>query len=186
MASLGPAIASTSSTSSSATSSSSSSSSSSSEARFAGIKTLSDLPSYPKDFVLRRLVVFVGIVIGYACYYLTRNSLTYAAPVRSLFVFEKNAFFSPACTRERGGGGGERQNAGDTISHFLSFFVLKNTHSTTKQVMVADAALGMDITQVRVLFGTRALLCEKEPLEKESLSLEKKREREKKTHFVSL
>ena len=52
--------------------------------------------------------------------------------------------------------------------------------------MVADAALGMDITQVRVLFGTRALLCEKEPLEKESLSLEKKREREKKTHFVSL
>ena len=85
MASLGPAIASTSSTSSSATSSSSSSSSSSSEARFAGIKTLSDLPSYPKDFVLRRLVVFVGIVIGYACYYLTRNSLTYAAPVSFLF-----------------------------------------------------------------------------------------------------
>jgi len=46
--------------------------------------------------VLRRLLGFVGIVLGYSCYYLTRNSLTYTAPV-----------------------------------------------------MVADAALNMDITQVR-------------------------------------
>ncbi len=38
-------------------------------------------PAYPNDFIFRRLVVFVGIVIGYSCYYLTRNSLTYTAPV---------------------------------------------------------------------------------------------------------
>ncbi|CAK0755091.1 hypothetical protein CVIRNUC_002347 [Coccomyxa viridis] len=44
-------------------------------------KSLQDYESYPKQFVVRRLVVFVGIVIGYACYYLTRNSLTYTAPV---------------------------------------------------------------------------------------------------------
>jgi sugar phosphate permease len=37
--------------------------------------------SYPKEFTARRLVVFLGIVIGYSCYYLTRNSLTYTAPV---------------------------------------------------------------------------------------------------------
>ena len=64
--------------------------------RLPGVASLASLPSYPADFVRRRLLVFVSIVIGYACYYLTRNSLTYAAPV-----------------------------------------------------MVADAALGMDITQVR-------------------------------------
>jgi sugar phosphate permease len=44
-------------------------------------QSLQDLPEYPADFVRRRLVVFVGIVVGYACYYLTRNSLTYTAPV---------------------------------------------------------------------------------------------------------
>lgn len=44
-------------------------------------QSLQDLPSYPEDFVRRRLIVFIGIVIGYACYYLTRNSLTYTAPV---------------------------------------------------------------------------------------------------------
>eukprot|EP00775_Hariotina_reticulata_P005477 gene5477-5712_t len=38
-------------------------------------------PEYSSDFIRRRLVVFVGIVIGYSCYYLTRNSLTYTAPV---------------------------------------------------------------------------------------------------------
>lgn len=31
--------------------------------------------------MLRRLLGFVGIVLGYSCYYLTRNSLTYTAPV---------------------------------------------------------------------------------------------------------
>lgn len=36
---------------------------------------------YSADFIRRRLVVFVCIVVGYACYYLTRNSLTYTAPV---------------------------------------------------------------------------------------------------------
>ncbi|KAL0031772.1 hypothetical protein WJX79_006580 [Trebouxia sp. C0005] len=44
-------------------------------------QSLQDLPAYPEDFVRRRLIVFIGIVIGYACYYLTRNSLTYTAPV---------------------------------------------------------------------------------------------------------
>jgi sugar phosphate permease len=42
--------------------------------------SLSDLPAYPKDFVRRRLLTFVGIVLGYSCFYLTRNSLTYTAP----------------------------------------------------------------------------------------------------------
>eukprot|EP00191_Tetraselmis_sp_GSL018_P003122 CAMPEP_0177601082 /NCGR_PEP_ID=MMETSP0419_2-20121207/14035_1 /TAXON_ID=582737 /ORGANISM="Tetraselmis sp., Strain GSL018" /LENGTH=525 /DNA_ID=CAMNT_0019094255 /DNA_START=772 /DNA_END=2349 /DNA_ORIENTATION=+ len=35
----------------------------------------------PKGFLLRRWIVFIGIVVGYACFYLTRNSLTYTAPV---------------------------------------------------------------------------------------------------------
>ncbi|KAK9864915.1 hypothetical protein WJX84_009121 [Apatococcus fuscideae] len=43
--------------------------------------SMQDYGSYPKAFVTRRLVTFVGIVIGYACFYLTRNSLTYTAPV---------------------------------------------------------------------------------------------------------
>lgn len=44
--------------------------------------SLSDDPAgYPKAFVVKRLITFIGIVIGYACYYLTRNSLTYTAPV---------------------------------------------------------------------------------------------------------
>ena len=38
-------------------------------------------PEYTAGFIRRRLLVFVGIVIGYSCYYLTRNSLTYTAPV---------------------------------------------------------------------------------------------------------
>eukprot|EP00884_Botryococcus_braunii_P006797 jgi/Botrbrau1/16118/Bobra.7_2s0080.2 len=45
------------------------------------ILSLQDYESYPNEFVVRRIVVFVGIVIGYASYYLTRNSLTYTAPV---------------------------------------------------------------------------------------------------------
>jgi len=40
-----------------------------------------DMPSYPPAFVARRLLTFACIVIGYASYYLTRNSLTYTAPV---------------------------------------------------------------------------------------------------------
>lgn len=45
------------------------------------MKSLSELPAYPADFVRRRLITFVGIVLGYSCFYLTRNSLTYTAPV---------------------------------------------------------------------------------------------------------
>eukprot|EP00891_Asterochloris_glomerata_P002463 jgi/Astpho2/2463/Aster-04188 len=47
----------------------------------AQVSSMQDYGTYPKEFTARRLVVFVGIVIGYACYYLTRNSLTYTAPV---------------------------------------------------------------------------------------------------------
>ncbi|KAI8474856.1 MAG: hexose-phosphate transporter, major isoform [Monoraphidium minutum] len=36
---------------------------------------------YPREFTMRRLLVFASIVLGYSCYYLTRNSLTYTAPV---------------------------------------------------------------------------------------------------------
>lgn len=35
----------------------------------------------PPGFTLRRLIVFSGLVLGYSAYYLTRNSLTYTAPV---------------------------------------------------------------------------------------------------------
>ena len=35
---------------------------------------------YPPKFVVARLITFAGIVLGYACFYLTRNSLTYTAP----------------------------------------------------------------------------------------------------------
>ncbi|GLI66075.1 hypothetical protein VaNZ11_009794 [Volvox africanus] len=38
-------------------------------------------PPQPAGFLARRLLVFSGLVLGYAAYYLTRNSLTYAAPV---------------------------------------------------------------------------------------------------------
>eukprot|EP00200_Dunaliella_tertiolecta_P006156 CAMPEP_0202343192 /NCGR_PEP_ID=MMETSP1126-20121109/3422_1 /ASSEMBLY_ACC=CAM_ASM_000457 /TAXON_ID=3047 /ORGANISM="Dunaliella tertiolecta, Strain CCMP1320" /LENGTH=519 /DNA_ID=CAMNT_0048934233 /DNA_START=351 /DNA_END=1911 /DNA_ORIENTATION=- len=38
-------------------------------------------PQYSGQFIRRRLLVFIGIVIGYSSYYLTRNSLTYTAPV---------------------------------------------------------------------------------------------------------
>lgn len=47
----------------------------------AAVKSLSELPAYPADFVRRRLLTFAGIVLGYSCFYLTRNSLTYTAPV---------------------------------------------------------------------------------------------------------
>jgi MFS transporter, OPA family, sugar phosphate sensor protein UhpC len=40
-----------------------------------------DMPTYPPAFVARRLLTFACIVLGYSCYYLTRNSLTYTAPV---------------------------------------------------------------------------------------------------------
>ena len=36
--------------------------------------------SYSKAFIITRLITFVGIVLGYSCFYLTRNSLTYTAP----------------------------------------------------------------------------------------------------------
>ncbi|KAI8464482.1 MAG: hexose-phosphate transporter, major isoform [Monoraphidium minutum] len=37
--------------------------------------------SYPPEFTARRLLVFLGIVVGYTTFYLTRGSLTYSAPV---------------------------------------------------------------------------------------------------------
>jgi sugar phosphate permease len=43
--------------------------------------TAGEMPSYPPAFVARRLLTFACIVLGYSCYYLTRNSLTYTAPV---------------------------------------------------------------------------------------------------------
>ena len=43
-------------------------------------ESLSDLPEYPADFIRRRWITFSGIVLGYSCFYLTRNSLTYTAP----------------------------------------------------------------------------------------------------------
>ena len=36
--------------------------------------------AYTKPFTLVRLTVFLSILVGYACYYLTRNSLTFTAP----------------------------------------------------------------------------------------------------------
>uniref|UniRef100_A0A6U2BE34 Major facilitator superfamily (MFS) profile domain-containing protein n=2 Tax=Micromonas pusilla TaxID=38833 RepID=A0A6U2BE34_MICPS len=35
---------------------------------------------YTKSFLLVRMTVFLSILLGYACYYLTRNSLTFTAP----------------------------------------------------------------------------------------------------------
>jgi len=35
----------------------------------------------PASFFRVRLFTFIGILVGYSCYYLTRNSLTYTAPV---------------------------------------------------------------------------------------------------------
>eukprot|EP00210_Caulerpa_lentillifera_P004711 g4495.t1 len=37
--------------------------------------------TYSREFIVRRLIVFAGIIFGYSAYYLTRNSLNYAAPV---------------------------------------------------------------------------------------------------------
>ena len=41
----------------------------------------SESHQYSPEFVRTRLITFAGIVLGYACFYLTRNSLTYTAPV---------------------------------------------------------------------------------------------------------
>ena len=47
-----------------------------------GCEIVSDLPpDRLRRFQLRRLLVFLGILLGYSCYYLTRNSMTYTAPV---------------------------------------------------------------------------------------------------------
>jgi OPA family sugar phosphate sensor protein UhpC-like MFS transporter len=35
---------------------------------------------YSGEFIRTRLMSFAGIVLGYSCFYLTRNSLTYTAP----------------------------------------------------------------------------------------------------------
>eukprot|EP00803_Ostreobium_quekettii_P006103 evm.model.scf_363.4 EVM.evm.TU.scf_363.4 scf_363:31311-36976(+) len=40
-----------------------------------------DVPKYSREFLTRRFIVFAGIIVGYSCYYLTRNSLGFAAPV---------------------------------------------------------------------------------------------------------
>ena len=36
---------------------------------------------YTKSFLTKRLMVFVGLVIGYSSFYITRNSFIYTAPV---------------------------------------------------------------------------------------------------------
>lgn len=36
---------------------------------------------YTPAFVRNRLLVFAGLVLGYSCYYITRNSFIYTAPV---------------------------------------------------------------------------------------------------------
>ncbi|CAD7694789.1 unnamed protein product [Ostreobium quekettii] len=40
-----------------------------------------EVKNYSPEFLRRRIIVFAGIIIGYSCYYLTRNSLGFAAPV---------------------------------------------------------------------------------------------------------
>lgn len=55
-------------------------STSASSSTAAGVSSLSELPEYPADFIRRRWITFLGIVLGYSCFYLTRNSLTYTAP----------------------------------------------------------------------------------------------------------
>ncbi|XRB19043.1 MFS domain-containing protein [Pseudoscourfieldia marina] len=47
-----------------------------------GAEVVADLPEDRlRQFQVRRLFVFLGILLGYSCYYLTRNSMTYTAPV---------------------------------------------------------------------------------------------------------
>jgi sugar phosphate permease len=36
---------------------------------------------YTPSFVRYRMLVFAGLVLGYSCYYITRNSFIYTAPV---------------------------------------------------------------------------------------------------------
>lgn len=43
-------------------------------------RSLTELGAYPAAFLFRRWLAFIGIIFGYACFYLTRNSLTYTAP----------------------------------------------------------------------------------------------------------
>lgn len=70
--------------------------------------SLADLPAYPSDFTFRRFITFAGIVLGYSCFYLTRNSLTYTAPAMvqdaTLGIGMKEA--SGVGRLEEGGGGG--------------------------------------------------------------------------------
>ncbi|GBG00575.1 hypothetical protein Rsub_13356 [Raphidocelis subcapitata] len=73
LSSLGPS-------SSSSSSSSSSAVTSTALQRAAPLAAAPPAPAYPPGFEARRLVVFGGMLAGYACYYLTRNSLTYSAP----------------------------------------------------------------------------------------------------------
>ena len=69
-------------TSLSSTRSSSSSASSSSSSSPSVVVVAADLKGKEKSkFVATRLRVFFGILIGYSCYYLTRNSLNFTAPV---------------------------------------------------------------------------------------------------------
>jgi hypothetical protein len=64
------------------------------------VSSLSELPEYPADFLRRRWITFMGIVLGYSCFYLTRNSLTYTAPamvadkVLGLSMTDVSFFFS--------------------------------------------------------------------------------------------
>eukprot|EP00898_Chlorokybus_atmophyticus_P000707 jgi/Chlat1/1637/Chrsp127S08673 len=45
------------------------------------VATAVQTPVYSKEFLNSRIVTFAGIFIGYGSYYLTRNSLTFVAPV---------------------------------------------------------------------------------------------------------
>jgi len=73
----------------------------------AGVSSLSELPEYPADFIRRRWITFLGIVLGYACFYLTRNSLTYTAPAmvadKVLGLSMTDVSFSPFIFFERVG-----------------------------------------------------------------------------------
>lgn len=41
----------------------------------------SEPKGYTKEFIRKRLLIFAGLVAGYACFYITRNSFIYTAPV---------------------------------------------------------------------------------------------------------
>lgn len=91
------------------------------------VKSLQDYDSYPKQFVVRRLVVFVGIVIGYA------QLLAMCCRV--------NCARDATCTVLSGMLG---------LCRYACYYLTRNSLTYTAPVMVSDPSLGMDITQVPV------------------------------------